>query len=203
VLLATKGLPGWGKPAIGQPTLVDIDLAGRRVKQGCKVWGVGTWALKSDFYSFLRQDGIKGGAPRDPDGYCHFGSWVDELYFKQLTGDRLEQVKVHGRVAGQRWAQIKNNHFHDCRIYNSALAEYLGMSQMTPEEWKLLATHYGMPDELSQPTLFTQPLRPAEAQAPATSEVDPVSTPQRPTSPEATQATDNWIGRDTDDWLSR
>jgi phage terminase large subunit GpA-like protein len=201
VLLATKGLPGWGKPAIGQPTLVDIDLAGRRVKQGCKVWGVGTWALKSDFYSFLRQDGIKGGAPRDPDGYCHFGSWVDELYFKQLTGDRLEQVKVHGRVAGQRWAQIKNNHFHDCRIYNSALAEYLGMSQMTPEEWKRLATYYGMPEELSQPTLFAQPLRSARTEALAiVPQAEPKPEPERPAYP---LATDNWIGRDTDDWLSR
>lgn len=161
LILATKGIPGWGKPAIGQPTLVDIDLAGQRVKQGCKVWGVGTWPIKADFYSFLRQEGMQAGATRDPDGYCHFGKWVDEVYFRQLVGDRLEQVKVHGRVAGQRWAQIKNNHFHDCRIYNQAMAEYLGIATITPDQWRELAIRRGLPQELSETSLFSVSAAPA------------------------------------------
>ena len=202
LILATKGLPGWGKPAVGQPTLVDIDLGGRRIKQGCRVWGVGTWPLKADFYSFLRLDGIKSGAPRDPDGYCHFGMWVDEVYFRQLTGDRLEQVKVHGRVAGQKWAGIKNNHFHDCRIYNQAMAEYLGISIMTPDQWRELALQYGMPSELTEPNLFAVSTTQVEQSEspPANASDEQRATPAAEVN---TSADSGWVGRDVSNWGDR
>lgn len=193
LILGVKGVPGWGKPAIGQPTLVDIDLGGRKIRQGGKVWTVGTWPLKADFYSFLRQPGVKEGKPADPDGYCHFGEWVDELYFKQLVGDRLEPVKVHGRVAGQRWAQIRDNHFHDCRIYNSAMAEYLGISQITPEQWRALALRRGLPAELSEPNLF--------AAADETETSDVAAAPE-PAPPAPSAGESGWVGRDTGNWLN-
>lgn len=195
LILGIKGVPGWGKPAIGQPTLVDIDLGGRKVKQGGKVWTIGTWPLKADFYSFLRQPGVKEGKPVDPDGYCHFGEWVDELYFKQLVGDRLEPVKVHGRVAGQRWAQIKDNHFHDCRIYNSAMAEYLGISQITPEQWRALALRRGLPAELSEPNLFAA----AQTEEPQSATVPDAAAPAH-SSPVPVES--GWLGRDTGNWLN-
>jgi phage terminase large subunit GpA-like protein len=207
LILATKGQPGWGKPAVGQPTLVDIDLAGRKINQGCKVWGVGTWPLKADFYSHLRQEGIKSGAPVDPDGYCHFGTWVDEVYFKQLVGDRLEQVKVHGKVAGQKWAQIKNNHFHDCRIYNTAMAEYLGISIITPEGWRDLAIRRGLPAELSEPNLFSVLAAPvADASPPHTNASEASEQPEK-TSDQDTSSSNSsggdWIGRDLSGWNDR
>ncbi|MCB2106366.1 MAG: phage terminase large subunit family protein [Rhodobacteraceae bacterium] len=215
LILAIKGTPGWGKPAVGTPTLVDIDLGGRKVKQGCKVWGVGTWPLKSDFYSFLRQEGVKSGAARDPDGYCHFGMWVDEVYFKQLTGDRLEQVKVQGRVAGQKWVQIKNNHFHDCRIYNLAMAEYLGISTITPEQWRALALRRGLPADATEITLFARPSVAAGSEsansAVASADDPPAAEPSSPPAnasddapPAATApVNDGWIGRNTGGWLNR
>jgi phage terminase large subunit GpA-like protein len=211
LILATKGQPGWGKPAIGQPTLVDIDLAGRKINQGCKVWSVGTWPLKADFYSHLRQEGITAGAPRDPDGYCHFGTWVDEVYFRQLVGDRLEQVKVHGKVAGQRWAQIKNNHFHDCRIYNTAMAEYLGISTITPEGWRDLAIRRGLPQELSEPNLFSVLAAPVAdtSTAPHTNDSDETRQPEetsdydRAPAPSYADGGDTWVGRDLSGWHSR
>jgi phage terminase large subunit GpA-like protein len=193
LILGIKGIPGWGKPAIGQPTLVDIDLGGRKISQGGKVWKIGTWPLKADFYSFLRQPGVKEGKPVDPDGYCHFGEWSDELYFRQLVGDRLEPVKIHGRVAGQRWAQIRNNHFHDCRIYNLAMAEYLGISQITPEQWRALAIRRGLPAELSEPNLFG---------APSVAPVDDDNQPAAPSVDVAVPESD-WIGRATTKWLDR
>jgi phage terminase large subunit GpA-like protein len=53
VLLATKGLKGWGRPAIGQPKLMDINLGGKVMREGVKVWGLGTWPLKSEHYTNL------------------------------------------------------------------------------------------------------------------------------------------------------
>ncbi|WP_315772977.1 MULTISPECIES: terminase gpA endonuclease subunit [unclassified Bradyrhizobium] len=209
LILATKGIPGWGKPAIGTPTLQDIDLGGRKIKQGAKLWGVGIWPLKADFYSFLRQEGMKAGAERDPDGYCHFGMWVDEVYFKQLTGDRLEDVKVKGRVAGKKWAQIKDNHFHDCRIYNVAMAEYLGMSSTTDEQWRDLALRRGLPDELSEPSLFGGSIAPVAdtSNAPRTNDSDGTQQPANTRDPEPEtdqphggEVYETWLGRDTSNW---
>ncbi|MDI4231436.1 phage terminase large subunit family protein [Bradyrhizobium sp. Arg237L] len=156
LILATKGLPGWGRPALGQPTLVDIDLDGKKIRQGAKVWGIGTWPLKASFYSDLRQE-IPGppAEPIAPDSYCHFGDWCDEVYFKQLTGEQLEDVKYRGRTVTQQWVKIRENHFHDCRVGNMALAEYLGVSSTTPEQWAALAIARGLPPELSEPSLFT------------------------------------------------
>lgn len=156
VVLATKGLEGWGRPALGQPSLVDIDLDGVKVKQGAKVWGIGTWPLKAALYSDLRQEmPAPPSEPIAPDGYCHFGTWNDEVYFKQLTAEQLEDVKHRGRVTSQRWVRLRENHFHDCRVGCKAAAEYLGISATTPEQWAQLAMARGMPPELSEVTLFT------------------------------------------------
>jgi len=156
LVLATKGLKGWGRPAIGQPTLQDIDLDGKKIAQGAKLWGIGTWPLKVTMYADLRQ--VIPEPPNDPvppDGYCHFGPWCDEVYFKQLTGEQLEDIKFRGRVTSQRWVKTRENHFHDCRVGNLALADYLGISSTTPEQWAALASARGLPDELSKVDLFT------------------------------------------------
>lgn len=156
VTLVTKGLKGWGRPAIGQPSLQDIDLSGVKIKEGAKVWGIGTWPLKATAYSMLRAEMPEPpAAPIAPDSYCHFGAWNDEVYFKQLTGEVLEDVKFRGRVVSQRWAKTRDNHFLDCRVGNIALAEYLGLSSTTPAQWAALAQARGLPPELSTVDLFT------------------------------------------------
>ncbi|MDQ2084710.1 phage terminase large subunit family protein [Xanthobacteraceae bacterium Astr-EGSB] len=156
LLLATKGMQGWGRPALGQPTLVDIDLDGEKVKQGCKVWPIGTWPLKVTLYADLRNVVPPPPAePIAPDGYCHFGIWCDENYFKQVTGEQLESIKFRGRTTGQRWVKTRANHFHDCKVGNIALAEYLGLSSTTPDQWAALARARGLPDELTTVDLFT------------------------------------------------
>jgi phage terminase large subunit GpA-like protein len=128
-VLALKGMDGWGKPAIGLPSLVDIDLDGRKVHKGARVWPVGTWPLKAAFYADVKKDGIKSGADIDPDGYCHFPTWLDENYFKQITSEWLTDEKIRGKVS-RVWklrSSERDNHFFDCRVYNMALAEHLGL----------------------------------------------------------------------------
>lgn len=156
IILATDGLDGWGRPALGQPKLRDIDLDGQKVKQGVKVWGMGTWPLKATVYSDLRVTLPEGATPATaPDSYCHFGSWNDDVYFKQLTAERLADIKVKGIVRGSRWEKTRENHYLDCRVGCRALAEYLGLGSMTPDQWAQLALRRGLPPELSEPTLFT------------------------------------------------
>lgn len=156
VILATDGLEGWGRPPLGQPRLRDIDLDGQKIKQGVKVWGLGTWPLKATVYSDLRVVIPEGGTiATAPDGYCHFGGWNDEVYFKQLTAEQLEDIKVRGVVRGSRWVKTRENHFLDCRVGCRAIAEHLGLGSMTADQWAALATRRGLPPELSEPNLFT------------------------------------------------
>lgn len=174
VVLVLKGVDGWHAPAIGTPRLVDIDLAGEKVKQGARLWPVGTWPLKSSFYTHLHKVGIISGAPADPPGYCHFGTWVDEGYFKQITSEHLSDVVQKGRVIGREWKKTTENHYLDCRVYADALAEYLGLSTMTSDEWAELARRRELPDDLTVPDLFTR--RPMGA-APVETTAEPGAAP--------------------------
>ena len=131
---------------MGTPSLVDIDLDGRKVVKGAKVWAVGTWPLKAAFYADVRKDGIKSGADTDPEGYCHFPTWLDENYFKQITSEWLTDEKIRGKIS-RVWklrSSERDNHFFDCRVYNMALAEHLGLSQLTDAEWRAIARSRGI-----------------------------------------------------------
>jgi phage terminase large subunit GpA-like protein len=149
-VFALDGRDGWGRPPMGTPKLVDIDLAGGRLSRGAKLWPVGTWPLKGAFYADLRKLGVRAGAEVDPPGYCHFPSWLDEVYFRQITAEFLSEETFRGRVL-RRWKQRggqKDNHWLDCTVYCMALAEYLGLSTITADEWTALARERGAPVEL-------------------------------------------------------
>lgn len=184
VLLALKGVEGWSVPAIGTPKLVDIDLDGHRVKKGAKVWKVGTWPLKGAFYAELSKKGLSAGAAADPAGYCHFGSWLDTGYFEQITAEYLAEETYRGRARRIWKARAKDNHFLDCRTYNMALAEYLGLSSTTPEQWAALIKRRGAPPDAAERTLFT-----AAAQA----EAQPTVETRRPPA-------DDWLGDRGQNW---
>ena len=145
VVLALKGKDGWERPAIGMPSDVDVDFAGRRVRAGAKIRAVGTFGLKASFYDDLSKEGLKSGKPSDPGGYCHFPDWIDEGYFKQLTGEYVDEQTYRGRTKRVWKQRYKDNHFLDIRIYNLALLEYLGFSKMSPEDWDELERERGAP----------------------------------------------------------
>lgn len=187
LVLAIKGLQGWGKPAIGTPSLQDIDLGGKKIAQGAKVWPIGTWPLKSGLYLDLGKQRLAETVNEAPPGYCHFHGEADEEYFKQLCAAHLEDIKVRGRPAGKRWIDLRENHFLDCRVYNMALAEYLGISIMTADEWAALARHRGLPPAVTEQTLFT-PRPEAEPQ--------PVAEPA-----ESDMRESGWLGRRGRNWL--
>jgi phage terminase large subunit GpA-like protein len=186
LILAVKGDKGWGKPPLGTPSLQDIDLGGRKIKQGAKVWPIGTWPLKSSLYLDLGKQRTGETIAEAPAGYCHFHGDVDEEYFKQLCASHLEDITVRGRPAGKRWVDLRENHFLDCRVYNMAMAEYLGLSIMTPAEWQALARHRGLPDEVTKQDLFTP--RP-----------EPEAKTEPETPPRSIQS-DDWLGGRGSNW---
>jgi phage terminase large subunit GpA-like protein len=170
VVHAVKGVEGWGRPAIGLPSLVDINLAGRRVKQGCRLWPVGTWPLKGAFFADLGKPGVMHGKERNPEGFCHFGEWLDEAYFRQLTAEYLGDDKNKRGMIVRVWKKRSSqadNHLLDCRIYNLAMAEHLGLSFMTELEWAAIVARHGRPPAEELPPLLEAALPDAPATPPA------------------------------------
>ncbi|QRM55137.1 terminase gpA endonuclease subunit [Sinorhizobium sp. BG8] len=176
---ALKGLDGWSRPALGQPSPVDIDFNGKRIRSGAMVWGVGTWSLKGALYADLRKEGLAAGKEQDPPGYMHFGKWMDEVYFRQITSEYLGTEKVKGKGRVRRIWVLRageENHLLDCEVYNNALADYLGVSRMTPQEWASLAAMRGVPETVKMPDMFAPaPLQVAQHAAMSSeSSTDPV-----------------------------
>lgn len=150
---AIKGMPGWTTPAIGTPTKIDINRRGRKIKGGATLWPVGTWSLKATYYANLRKDGRKAGAEIDPPGYCHHHLGCDERYFKQQTAAYLKTATFRGRST-RVWQESGPDHLLDCRVYAMAMADYLGLTRLTQEQWKEVARQRGVPIVLKEPDLL-------------------------------------------------
>ena len=205
--LALDGRDGWARPPIGAPAPVDISIDGRKIRKGSTVYAVGTWSLKAGFYSDLRKDGRKAGAEMDPPGYCHFGDWLDEVYFKQITAEYLADEKVRGR-SKKVW-KVKfggENHWLDCRIYNLALAHHLGLGTLTEAQWAALARMRGVDLAMPADLLAPDPVL-AAAETPTAPRVEPKA-PQVSPAPagvtHAGHAREGWLGDTTrSNWFSR
>ena len=159
--MAIKGEDGWFHAPIAKaPSLKDINLNGKTIKRGAKLWAIGTWPLKSAFYANLRKEGRKDGAELDPPGYCHYSEQHDERYFRQATAGYLRESKVKGKIK-KFWDHRGHNHWHDCRIYNMGLADHLGLTRMTEDDWIDLAVARGVPED-RQAALFPTNLVPVK-----------------------------------------
>ena len=133
---AIKGQGGRHVPAISVPKKQSIRKSGKKKKFGSTMlWPVGTWGLKSDFYANLHLQGLSSGKPKDPNGYCHFGLWLGEEYFKQITAEYFKTEIKKFRLI-EAWERLrKDNHFLDCRVYSMAMAEHMGLTRMTESQW--------------------------------------------------------------------
>lgn len=151
---ATRGVPGWSAPALGTPSKKQVVLAGKRDGM-VQVWPIGTWSLKSVWYTNLEKVPFKDKQPVDIPGACHFGDFLDEGYFLQVTSEYLDTKRINGRPH-QEWKTIgkRENHLLDCRVGNMAMAEAAHISARTPEQWAMLARERGLPDALTVPDLF-------------------------------------------------
>jgi phage terminase large subunit GpA-like protein len=153
---AIIGRDGWGRPPLSAATPQDIDYRGKVIKGGATVRFVGTWPLKSTFYQYVGQVAkAEGSSLVYPMGYCHFGLFQDEAYFKQITSEFLAEEKYRGRKR-QVWTVRAgaDNHWLDCRIYNMASLDAY-FASFTADDWARLAAERGIPEDLRKADLFT------------------------------------------------
>ena len=146
---AIRGMHGRGVPAIGTPRKTSVTRRGKKKKFGsAQAWPVGTWSLKGEFYGNLHKTGLAGGEAIYPPGYCHFGKFLNEEYFRQITAEYFHQQIVKGRLQEEWRKSRRDNHFLDCRIYAMAMAELRGLSTMTGDQWAALRAKIGRPADL-------------------------------------------------------
>lgn len=202
---AVDGRDGWNKPPLGVPSIVDIDFNGKKVG-ATKLWPVGTWSLKGHWYEDLRREGRTAGHEIDPPGFCHFHQNLDETYFKQVTAEYLGDKKGRGRST-KAWMQrgSQENHFLDCRVYNMAIADHLGLSSMTQEDWKVLARDRA--PGIAQGDLFAPKPMAAQIAVSTTAVSEPagqeITEGRVPPPIRSEPQGGDWIGRSTNNWLNR
>jgi phage terminase large subunit GpA-like protein len=113
---------------------------------------------------------VQGAALIYPPGFCHFGNFLDETYFKQITSEYLIDETKNGRTKKVWKERSRENHFLDCRVGNLAAA-YPYFTSFTPAAWADRARERGMPADLTTPDLFT-PREFHKATAPALAPAD-------------------------------
>lgn len=145
-VIAVKGVAS-ARAIIGTPSLVDVQVNGKRLARGYKVFTVGTDVAKGELYGWLKLPRPEEGQPFPP-GWCHFPEYGEE-YFKQLTAEHLvSKPNARGFTVHEWQVQPgRQNHWLDCRVYARAAAQLLGL------------------DRMRSPTRPAPPPRPAQAVA--------------------------------------
>lgn len=121
--------------SVGLPTKVDLNINGKKLRRGAKVWSVGTSILKSELYQFLRL--TQNEDESFPAGYCHFPKY-DSEYFKQLTAEQLVTKVVRGYQKREWQKTRERNEALDCRVYARAASISFGIEQFTETKWRNL-----------------------------------------------------------------
>ena len=129
-IYAIKGASIAGKPILGKPSDQDVTWQGHTIKQGLKLWPIGTDTAKTEIYGRLR---ISEPGP----GYVHISKLFPADVFEQLTAERLRTKYVHGH-ARHEWIKPPGarNEQLDIAVYALAAAHYVGIDRWKEGDWR-------------------------------------------------------------------
>lgn len=127
-IFAIKGQSVGGKPILGKPSDVQVNIRGQKIK-GHKLWPVGSDTAKALIYGRMR---LTEPGP----GYMHFSRQLPADEFEQLTAERLvpKFVKGHTKLEWHK-PPGRRNEALDCEVYALAAAYYLGMARWKNADW--------------------------------------------------------------------
>ena len=134
-VMAVKGTDNSLVP-LNAPTKVDVNIRGKKITNGVRLWKVGVSILKSELYGWMKKTRNEDGSI--PYGYMHFPEYNTE-YFKQLTAEQLVTKIVKG-YPKREWQKTRDrNEALDCRIYARAAAIALGIDRWTDTKWEQIS----------------------------------------------------------------
>lgn len=118
-VIAIKGQSQKGKPALGKPSKVDLNIRGQFLKNGALVYPVGSDTIKTIIYSRLKHN--QGG-----EGYMHFHDELSDEFYEMLVAEKQLTRFVKGfpvrdwvLKSGQR------NESLDCAVYSYAALQFV------------------------------------------------------------------------------
>lgn len=139
---------------LNAPTKVDVNIRGRKIANGVRLWKIGVSILKGELYGWLKQ--TKSDDDFIPHGYMHFPEYNTE-YFKQLTAEQLVTRIVKG-YPKREWQKTRDrNEALDCRIYARAAAIVLRIDCWTNAKWEQI---FGAKEKVENSNLPMKKSRP-------------------------------------------
>lgn len=158
---AIKGDSQENKPVKGRASSQDVNWRGRIIKNGVKLWMVGTDTAKDLFFGRLKV--TQPGA-----GYVHFSKHLPPEFYNGITAEVRKQVRMASGVK-YRWVKVsERNEALDCTVYSIFCSHMLDHYKMTDAQWNKL-------DNDLRPDLFGLPFGPLLGAKPA-----PVRAPETP-----------------------
>jgi phage terminase large subunit GpA-like protein len=156
-VIAIKGASQYGRPVIGKPTLVDVNWRGSSLKQGVKLWPIGTDTAKHLLYGRMRITRVGPGYVHVPKALAS----TDE--FEQMTAARLMPVVVQGK-ASMRWITPAGHREEggDAMVYAYAAACHLGIQTFREVSWERREQKYQPERDLFSATAPTPAARPID-----------------------------------------
>lgn len=171
---ATQGSSQYNKPIVaGAPTRVDVNVDGQIIKDGVKLWQVGTNTAKDVLHNRLR---IAHPGP----GFVHISHEVEDDFFKQITSEERVDAKT-ARGIVQRWEKptsATRNEDLDCTVLCLFGAARMKLHQYTDAEWRRL-------EQALCPVTADLFSAPVPEPLPLPLPPEPVATPPRPPVPAA------------------
>jgi len=161
-LFLVKGRTGTRSP-VDLPMALDVEVGGRRIKRGVRVWPIDTGVLKEELYDNLQlRPPVEPGAPY-PAGYCHFPQYGPE-HFKGLTAETLVRRRLKGGRVVLDWEKTRErNEPLDCRVYARAAAYVLGADRWSRQDWSAMRE---LVTKIAAPTPAEAPPPPEPGQEP-------------------------------------
>lgn len=136
---------------VGTVSMVDLNHRGRKRKRGGRLWPVGVSLIKSELYSWWRQEApLEEGDPL-PIGWSHFPEY-DQAHFQALTAEELVTRKVRGYTRAQ-WEKIRErNEQLDCRVYARAALWTVGAQRWRDDDrWETARRKHSTPSASKPP----------------------------------------------------
>jgi len=137
-VMAIKGMDNMVVP-VGPPKDVDIDIHGKKIYRGTKLWPVGSSVIKTELYGFFRQPPPLDEGHPEPDGFCHWPQYEKE-HFQQLTAEQRVRRTINGKTAFRWEKKYERNEALDCRVYARAAAYVYGLDRFVEEHYAQLET---------------------------------------------------------------
>ena len=128
---AIKGDSQDGKPIKGRASNQDVNYRGRILRNGVKLWLVGTDTAKDLFFGRLK-------VTQPGPGYVHFSKHLPAEWFKGLTSEVRRPVRTHSGTK-HRWVKtVARNEPLDTTVYALFCSEVLDHYKMTDAQWRRL-----------------------------------------------------------------